>query len=119
MNFPKAVVVTCIDYRLQPYINKWTDQNFDPFTFDRVAIGGSTKNLEFLMTQIKKAYDLHRIKEVVLINHEDCGAYGVDSNLKKHTEDLNNAKQKINQSFPDLKVETYYLSLDGTFQIIS
>lgn len=114
-----AIVVTCIDFRLQEAINKWISENFLPKTFDRVALAGGVKNLETIMDQIAIAHRLHPIKKVVLINHEDCGAYGVESTPEKHAQDLTNAKAKIKERYPNLAVETYYLHLDGTFEIIN
>ena len=68
------------------------------------------------MDQIDIAVRLHHIKKVVLINHEDCGAYGQEGTAEKHAQDLQNAKEKILIKFPDLAVEIYYLKLDGTFK---
>lgn len=112
-----AVVVTCIDFRLQEAINKWISEHFPPKTFDRVALGGGVKNLEIILGQIDIAARLHHIKKVVLINHEDCGAYGEESTPEKHAEDLKAAKAKVKELYPDLEVETYYLHLDGLFDI--
>lgn len=110
----EAIVVTCIDFRLQEAINKFISEHFAPKTFDRVALGGGVKNLDTILTQIDIAVRLHHIKKVVLVNHEDCGAYGAEGNPQKHAEDLRNATSRIKQQFPDLEVETYYLHLDGT-----
>ena len=111
----ESIIITCIDFRLQEAINRWIAQNFAPKTFDRVALAGGVKNLESILEQIKIAHRLHHIKKVVLINHEDCGAYGKEGTPKKHAEDLKNAKTKIHEQFPDLEVGTYYLHLNGTF----
>ncbi len=111
----EALIVTCIDFRLQEAINNWISQNFSPKTFDRVALAGGVKNLEVILTQIEIAKRLHHINKVVLINHEDCGAYGEEGTEEKHSEDLKTAKEKIQSQFPDLTVETYYLKLNGTF----
>lgn len=113
----EAIIVTCIDFRLQEAINTWIAQNFAPKTFDRVALGGGVKNLEVILTQIDIAVRLHHIKKVVLVNHEDCGAYGSESTPEKHAEDLGVAKAKVQEKYPDLVVETYYLRLNGTFDI--
>ena len=112
----ESAVITCIDFRLQEYINHWISQNFPPKTFDRVALAGGVKNLEAIREQIEIAHRLHHIKKVVLINHEDCGAYGESGTPEKHAEDLKIAKEKIQSQFPDLSVETYYLKLDGAFE---
>jgi carbonic anhydrase len=118
MHQAKVIIATCIDFRLQDDIDNWIAKNFKPETFDRVSIAGDVKNLSEIMDQIKIAHDLHHIKKVVLVNHEDCGAYGKDGTYQKHVHDLKNAENKIEQLYPDLKVEIYYLHLDGEFEEI-
>ncbi len=115
----EVIVITCIDFRLQEDINKWISENFQPRTFDRVAFVGGVKNSETILGQINVAVRLHHIEKVVLINHEDCGAYGEEGTPQKHDEDLKMTKEKIKQTYPDLEVETYYLHLDGTFEQIA
>ncbi len=115
----EAIVVTCIDFRLQQYINKWIDENFPPFSFDRVAFAGGVKNLDTILEQIGISKKLHDIKKVVLINHEDCGAYGSEGTPEKHTEDLKNAAIKVKEQIPGIEVETYYLHLDGKFEKVA
>lgn len=113
----EAVIVTCIDFRFQDYINKWIAENFQSKTFDRVAFAGGVKNLDIIMNQIEIAERLHHIKKVILINHEDCRAYGETGTPEKHADDLKNAAERIKQHYPDLAVETYYLHLDGTWDL--
>ncbi len=114
----EAIIVTCIDFRFNEYIDKWISQNFAPKTFDRVALAAGEKNLGTVMEQIEIAHRLHHINKVVLINHEDCGAYGEAGTPEKHAEDLKNASSQIKAKYPDLEIETYYLHLDGTFEPI-
>ena len=57
----EAIIVTCIDFRLQEAINNWISQNYVPKTFDRVALAGGVKNLEIILNQIDIAYRLHHI----------------------------------------------------------
>lgn len=114
----EAAVVTCIDFRFQEYINKWISEHFGVKTFDRVAIAGGVFDFDYMSKQIEISHMLHHIKKVILINHEDCGAYGAAGTPEKHTEDLRNAATKIKEQYPDLTIETYYLHLDGTFEDI-
>lgn len=114
----ESIIVTCIDFRLQNAIDSWISQNFHSGTFDRVALGGGVKNLEIILAQVDIAVRLHHIKKVALVNHEDCGAYGESGTLEKHIEDLKKAKDRISKKHPDLKVETYYLHLDGILELI-
>lgn len=115
----EAVVVTCIDFRFQEYINNWISQNFSPRSFDRVAIAGGVFDFAYVLKQVEISYRLHHIKKVVLINHEDCGAYGETGTAEKHTENLKNAASKVKEQFPELAVDTYYLHLDGTFELVA
>lgn len=114
-----SIIVTCIDFRFQEYINTWVANNFQPKTFDRVALAGGVFDLEYILKQIEISNRLHHIKKVILINHEDCGAYGESGTHEKHIMDLENAKSKIEESLISLKIETYYLHLDGTFEKVS
>lgn len=96
-------------------IRDWVEKNGN-FTYDRVTLAGGVFDLYAILKQIEISVKLHKIKKIVLINHEDCGAYGKEGTPQRHAEDLKNAKSKIKQLYPDIEVETYYLHLDGTFE---
>lgn len=111
-----ALVVSCIDFRFQKYIRKWLDDNFGEKTFDYVGYAGGVKDLDTVMKQLDISVRLHDIKHVVLMNHENCGAYGEESTPERHAADLLKAKQAIEEKYPHLKVDLFYLLLDGNFQ---
>ncbi len=115
----EAVIVTCIDFRFQSFINSWIAEQFKPKTYDRVAWAGGVKDQDGILKQIEISEKLHHIKKVVLINHEDCGAYGAEGTAEKHAEDLIDTASKIEAQYPDLEIDLYYLHLDGTFENIS
>ena len=114
----EAIVITCIDFRFQEYIHKWLEENFEAKTYDRGAFAGAAKSLDTILTQVSVANRLHHIKKAVIINHEDCGAYGPKGHIDHHVRDLKQVKKQILEQFPNLEVETYYLHLDGTFEPI-
>lgn len=113
-----AFVVACIDFRFQKYIKDWLAINFQNKTYDYVGFAGSTKNLETIMGQLEISVRLHQVKEVVLVNHEECGAYGTESTHDRHALDLKKAKQKISTKYPNISVSLFYLHLDGEFEEI-
>ncbi len=115
----EAVIITCIDFRLQDAINNWISENYSPNTFDRVALAGGVKELDTILKQIDISVRLHHINKVVLINHEDCGAYGESGTKEKHSQDLKKAAERTRKSYPNLIVDTYYLHLDGTFEFLA
>ena len=114
----EVVVVHCIDFRLQPYLNGWLVDHFGERNYDRVAVAGAVKNLDFVMGQLEISHRLHQVKVVVLINHEDCGAYGAQGTKEHHHHDLVDAEEKIKARFPTLRVEAFYLHLSGMFERI-
>lgn len=111
----EAIIITCIDYRLQEFINDWIYKRFNGRPYDRVALGGGIFDTFYVLRQIEISVKLHHVKKVILINHEDCGAYGEAGTYNRHLEDLSLAENKIEALF-GLDVETYYLHLDGTFE---
>lgn len=110
----QAIVVSCMDFRLQKYLRDWTTKNLKG-GFDRVAIAGGVQNLDFITDQVSLSYKLHHICDVYLINHENCGAYGTESTFEKHEKDLLLAKTVLLQKFPKLNIIPLYLKLDGEF----
>jgi carbonic anhydrase len=114
-----AMVVCCIDFRFQKFIRDWTDKELAGKTFDMVGFAGSTKDLETVMKQLDISVRLHQIKQLILIHHEECGAYGAESTPERHSLDLKKAHRAVLAKYPDLQVDLYYLHLDGTFERIA
>ena len=114
-----ALIVSCIDFRFQKYIRNWLDTNFENKTFDYVGYAGGSKDIDTIMKQLDISVRLHEIKQVVLMNHEECGAYGQESTPENHARDLKKAKEVILAQYPHLSVDLYYLHLDGTFEPIN
>ena len=114
-----AIIVSCIDFRIQEHINAWADTYLGEYNFDRMLYAGGAKDFYHVMEQIELSHDLHHIKKVVLVNHEDCGAYGDEGTEEKIKADLIKAEEKIEALEQGVDVETYYLKLDGTFEEVS
>lgn len=114
-----AAVIHCIDFRFQEYIQTWLDRRLGKRSFDRIGMAGGIFDLSGILTQVDISYRLHQINKVILINHEDCGAYGKSGSYERHVKDLILAEKTIESKYPDVDVETYYIHLDGTFEEIS
>ena len=114
-----ALIVSCIDFRLQKNIKKWLEKNFSDRTYDYVGYAGAVKDLLTITKQLDISVKLHHINQVVLINHEDCGAYAKEGTKERHAQDLRKAKQVILALYPRLEIETYYLHLDGEFEKVN
>ena len=113
-----ALVVHCMDYRLQKFLQPWITVRFGYDNFDIVSLAGSVHDYEMVLKYVQLAVQIHSIKIVCLINHEDCRAYGREGTYKRHKQNLLDTAFKIHALFPDLNVETFYLHLDGIFEPI-
>lgn len=108
-----SILVSCIDFRIQPAVEEWARKNLGRGQYDRVCRAGGVKDLPEIMSQIDLSVKLHDIKKVVLTNHEDCGAYGQAGTEEKHRRDLLAAAAAVTSKYPNLSVETYFVRLDG------
>jgi carbonic anhydrase len=86
--------------------------------YDRVSLAGGVFDFAYVLKQVEISSRLHSIKKVILINHEDCGAYGAEGNPERHAADLRQAQKKIKEQFPHRQVELYYLHLTGIFEAV-
>lgn len=114
----EALVVHCMDYRLQKFLQPWITVRFGYDNFDIISLAGGVHDYEMVLKYVELAVQIHTIETVCLINHEDCRAYGRAGTYKRHRNDLLNTRLKIHALFPQLTVEAFYLHLDGLFESI-
>lgn len=126
----KALVLSCIDFRFLSKERDFLAIKKLGNEYDWTALAGASLALdgfphkadaEAFYDQLDLSYKLHHINKVIIIDHQDCGAYAskIDSNLSKnperelevHTEYLNRAYQSIRSRYPNLDVELYFAGL--------
>ncbi len=108
-----SLLVSCLDFRIQKTVEDWARQNLGVRNYDRVTLAGGAKDFQTIMKQIDLSVKLHGIKKVVLMNHQDCGAYGESGTEEKHRRDLLAAASAVKSKYPSLQVETYFVTLSG------
>lgn len=114
-----SILISCIDFRLQKYIETFANKKLGVKNYDHVSLAGGVFDFYTVLKQVEISNRLHSIKNVVLVNHEDCGAYGREGSFKRHKTDLMEAERKIEALFPHLDVAIYYLKLNGEFVNLS
>ena len=119
----KAIVFTCIDWRLHPQVDQFFTQTYG--TYDPCTTAGSVQGFHtkgevsaFFIKQIEISRSLHDISRVALTMHEDCGAYGGSTNFASqqeetahHTHVLAMTRDMIREKFPLLALDTYIITL--------
>jgi len=134
---PKALILTCIDYRMLESERYFLSLQNLGGQYDWTALAGGAFALtgyphkadaEAFWDQLEISTRVHHIQKVILIDHQDCGAYatGVDANLTKdpvreqevHTKYLSQAYWAIRDRYPDLNIELYFATLKAEMKSI-
>ena len=129
----KALMLHCIDFRFGKAIEDYLERNGLLNNCDIVSVAGAVKNLvapketsdrSFIIRQIEISKKLHDIENVILMNHTDCGAYGETSvftndaeEIKKHSDDLKEAKNIVQEQYPDLGIQLVLSKINSSGQI--
>jgi carbonic anhydrase len=112
----EVLVIHCMDYRLQKYLNDRLDQDPGAGNYDRVAVAGGVLDMQPVLRHVELAVRLHGVGRIILVNHEDCLAYGRAGTYERHASDLIEAGRRIQALYANLTVERYFLKLDGVFE---
>jgi len=122
----EAVVLTCIDFRFWRETLEFVEKELNLKDFDFPSLPGSAKAVnecisgeDLAMSCIGVPIDLHHARTVVIVNHEDCGAYGgskkfegdKDAEQAFHEAELRKAKAIILEKYPDKNVVLVYARL--------
>lgn len=129
MHKAKALILHCIDFRFQSALQKFLLDKGLTGAVDVVSIAGAAKNYarptsesdrEFLMRQIDISVKLHEIEKVLIVNHQDCGAYGGSAAFpnfaheeEAYKQDMKALKEAVLLKYPHLSVEFYIALLNG------
>lgn len=131
-----ALILHCIDFRFVHETVHFMKQQGLIDQYDDVGAAGAAKNLadpsettdrEFILRQIEIAVRLHGIRQVYLVNHRDCGAYGQifstsEAETARHAEDLRAAEALVLDKFPKLGVKKVLATLAApgrvTFEVL-
>jgi len=119
-----ACVITCFDARFDQAVRKFL-KRLGIALFDHVKIPGSAKpwaatemdgDADFLLRAVRTSLRLHRPRRVVIMAHNDCGAYpGVAPEVV--AADAARAAAFLRAAEPSLEVKSYFADFDGIYRI--
>lgn len=125
-----------MDFRLTQDIFNWLEKQGIVGDCDTVAVAGASKQLanpdeekyrDFLLKQIETSYKLHNMRNLILLHHTDCGAYGgkeafasQEEEIEEHILDMSKSAEILKQKFPDLEVMKVLIKMEegNKFEII-
>lgn len=136
----KALMLGCIDYRFQTGFQQFVESENLKNDCDRLHVAGAVKGLvesegrhpepaeglgddtvvrDYILGQIEISAKLHEIKEILLVNHRDCGAYGGTpafadkaAEHEHHRNELLKAKALLENRFPSITIKTLFAEID-------
>lgn len=124
-----AFVLRCFDNRFWSVFHKFLKaQGLNHIDLESVAGGAKIFSSPeqkgdrgFMLRELDKSLTLHHSKKVMLFTHHDCGAYGgfgkFESDREKefifHAEEHRKASAAIHEGFPDISVESYFITDQG------
>ncbi len=122
-----AAVIYCLDPRFRTQHEQFISRELGFDEFDQYVHPGGPKVLaneatkEIFLGAIEKvSIVLHHAKELVLIAHRDCGAYGGSAVFKSpaeekavQVEDLKIARGVLLERFPGVTVSMFYAEISG------
>jgi len=126
-----AAVLTCFDQRIRTTVNKFL-QRRGILRPDMVVIAGGAKTLasprndferDYILEQMRMSILLHKSQRAYLICHSDCATYGGLAAFKNdpkaeadhHWQELQRAKALLQERFPELQVECFFVNFEGVF----
>lgn len=117
-----TLLVMCMDFRFRKKTIRFVQEHLEIQAFDQLAVPGSVKTILEKRGTVKEAMEvsahLHEIDRFILVNHQDCGAYGgsknfddADAEQKFHETELRAARDRIRGYYPDKTVMLFYARL--------
>jgi hypothetical protein len=119
-----------MDFRLRPSVlaRLLEIEGYWESDYDLVSVAGSAKDflsdkaeeVRFLVKQVTRAVEFHRIREVVILLHDDCRAYGInDGDAERHAQesDLRQIAAALREVAPQLEVRSYRIVGTDTGQL--
>jgi len=119
-----ACVIACFDARFDVAVRKFLKRR-GVVTFDHVKIPGGAKALavpeceadrDFVLRMVRTSMRLHGSERVVIVAHQDCGAYP-GGPIEVVAADAVRAAEVLRRSEPGLGVECYFADFDGVYRV--
>ncbi len=115
----QSLIIRCIDFRIgSTKLSELLEQAglCHDGAYDLVSVAGAGKDLlssdtaerDFILKQLKISKELHEIKNIYILMHDNCGAYAISdpaAEEKTQTQHLTTIAQQLRHEFPDLQVK--------------
>lgn len=133
----KAIILSCIDYRFVDDLIMFLEGGRLAQKYDVTAVAGASLGYnqdkypywaQTIRDQIDLAVELHHIKQVVVVDHQDCGCYSMfyphikpnsEEERLLHIRNINEFINKMKLIYPDLLFRGYLIHVNGKVEGIA
>ncbi len=121
-----VLVLCCSDGRFREAVDDFLHEHLGLSRYDRLVIpggpgaiaggGGTWRQEESVLEDLRFAIQAHHTDMVVLISHEDCGFYSARLGVRgpdqgrRQREDLRKVRTRVGLLGPGLRVEAFHAS---------
>ncbi len=118
-----AALICCIDFRFWMATVNFVQNKLGIYDFNLITHAGAAKAfaekkadiINVVEKQIKFVEGLHKISMVVMVNHQDCGAYGGSGKFKNENEEFDSHSQHLRKGIELLQKKHKNLKFLGLF----
>ena len=119
---PPALIICCKDYRYIQPIQRFAKRQLGIRWYDLKATAGGVRAMldaprivrRWILRDVDLVYRLHGVRRVIVVQHEDCAAYGGSARLgdraqqrRFHRAQLQRAARVLRHHFPKLTVRGF------------
>ncbi len=118
-----AALICCIDFRFWKATVNYVQNTLGIYDFDLVTYAGAAKGLaeketdiiDILEKHLILAKKRHKISMVVVVNHQDCGAYGGSGKFKNEKDEFDHHSQHVIKGIELLQKKHKNIKFIGLF----
>tara|TARA_B100000315_G_scaffold250269_1_gene282773 strand:+ start:526 stop:972 length:447 start_codon:yes stop_codon:yes gene_type:complete len=118
-----AALICCIDFRFWKATVNFVQNAFGIYDFDLITHAGAAKVfvekktdvINILEKQIRLAERLHKVSMIIIVNHQDCGAYGGSGKFKNEKDEFAHHSQDVRKGIDLLKKKHKEIKFVGLF----
>jgi len=127
-----AAVLWCFDHRFDLVLHKVL-KKIGAERFDPILVAGGAKNLsspatesdrQFVLDQVRSSIRLHGTKNVILMLHSDCGAFGglaafgndTAAEAEHHRQEMHKAVACLKAAIPEVEIRSFFVDFEGVWE---
>jgi carbonic anhydrase len=113
----KALAIHCIDFRFQTIIEEDLKERGLAGLVDRISVPGASKDFDVVDRFAKLSLQLHDPDQIIIYEHEDCGAYGENNSEEAHRTNAQKLKAHLIKLKPEIKVTILFVTFNRIKEI--